>query len=201
MKKRVIISVGREFGSGGHVIAEELSKRFSLPLYDHVLLEQIAQEKNMDRKHLEKYDERPVNKFLSRTVRGHSSSLQDHVAQFQFDFLRKKADAGESFVVVGRCSEDILKNYDGIITIFILGDEEVKRKRVMEVYKLSAEDAGYMMTRKDWKRKSYHNYYCKGKWGDSRYYDVSINSSKLGIDKTVNLLEEYIRERMVEMES
>lgn len=201
VKKRVIISVGREFGSGGHVIAEELAKRFSLPLYDHVLLEQIAQEKNMDQKHLEKYDERPVNKFLSRTVRGHSSSLQDHVAQFQFDFLRKKADAGESFVVVGRCSEDILKQYDGIITIFILGDPEVKRKRVMEVYKLSEENADYMMTRKDWKRKSYHNYYCKGKWGDSRYYDISINSSKLGLDKTIDLLEGYIRERIEEMEA
>ena len=71
-----------------------------------------------------------------------------------------------------------------------------KRERIMRLYNLSPEEAEHMMSRKDWERKSYHNYYCKGKWGDSRNYDLSINSSRLGVEGTVDLLETYIRARM-----
>ncbi|HJA91810.1 MAG TPA: cytidylate kinase-like family protein [Candidatus Eisenbergiella merdipullorum] len=196
MGKRLILSVGREFGSGGHVIAEALARRFELDLYDNNLLEHIAEEKNVGGETLKKYDERPKNRLFSRTVRGYSNSIQENVANMQFDYLKKLAEEGKSFVVVGRCSETILKKYDGFISIFILGDRDVKRERVMRLYRLSEEEAEHMMTRKDWERKSYHNYYCKEKWGDSRNYDLSINSSRLGIDRTVDLLETYIRARM-----
>ena len=183
MGKRLILSISREFGSGGHVIAEALARRFELDLYDNNLLEHIAEEKNVGGDTLKKYDERPKNRLFSRTVRGYSNSIQENVANMQFDFLKKLAEDGKSFVVVGRCSETILKEYEGFISIFVLGDREVKRERIMRLYRLSADDAEHMMTRKDWERKSYHNYYCKEKWGDSRNYDLSINSSRLGIDK------------------
>lgn len=195
MKKQVIISIGREFGSGGHQIAETLAERFRLPLYDYALLEQVAEERKLEHGTLERYDERPVNKLLSRTVRGYSNSLQDHVAQMQFDYLKRKAETGESFVVVGRCSEEVLKEYSGVITVFVLGEESVKQERIEKLYHLSAEEAKNLMKREDWKRKSYHNYYCHGKWGDSRNYDLSVNSSRLGIEKTVELLEYYVRSR------
>lgn len=114
----------------------------------------------------------------------------------QFDYLKKKAADGESFVVVGRCSETILKGTQGLVTVFVLGDPDVKAERIQKVYGVSEEEARRMMKREDWNRKSYHNYYCKGKWGDSRNYDFSINSSKLGIEKTVDILETCIRARM-----
>ena len=193
MGKQLIISVGREFGSGGHVIAEELARRFELPLYDNNLLEHIAEEKEISHESLKKYDERPKNRLFSRTVRGYSNSMQENLANMQFDYLKKKAAAGESFVIVGRCSETILKGFDGLVTIFVLGDPDVKAERIRKVYGVSEEEARRMMKREDWNRKSYHNYYCKGKWGDSRNYDFSINSSRLGIDGTVTMLEEYIR--------
>ena len=117
-------------------------------------------------------------------------------ANMQFDYLKKKAAAGESFVIVGRCSETILKGFDGLVTIFVLGDPDVKAERIRKVYGVSEEEARRMMKREDWNRKSYHNYYCKGKWGDSRNYDFSINSSRLGIEKTVDMLENCIRARM-----
>lgn len=196
MEKQLIISVGREFGSGGHKIAEELSSRFCIPLYDQNLLERIAAEKNVGHETLKKYDEKPKNKLLSRTVKGYSNSPQEHIANMQFEFLQKQAKKGESFVVVGRCSETKLKDFDGLVSLFILGDIEEKVKRVCRIYQLSEEEARELMKREDWKRKSYHNYYCKGKWGDSRNYDLSVNSSKLGIGGTVNLLETYIKERM-----
>lgn len=196
MEKRLILSVGREFGSGGHVIAEALARRFELDLYDNNLLEHIAEEKSVGGDTLKKYDERPKNRLFSRTVRGYSNSIQENIAGMQFDYLKKLAEDGKSFVVVGRCSETILKDYEGFISIFVLGDREVKRERIMRLYRLSAEEAEHMMSRKDWERKSYHNYYCKVKWGDSRNYDLSINSSRLGIDRTVDMLETYIRARL-----
>ena len=196
MGKQLIISVGREFGSGGHVIAEELARRFELPLYDNNLLEHIAEEKEISHESLKKYDERPKNRLFSRTVRGYSNSVQENLANMQFDYLKKKAADGESFVVVGRCSETILKGTQGLVTVFVLGDPDVKAERIQKVYGVSEEEARRMMKREDWNRKSYHNYYCKGKWGDSRNYDFSINSSKLGIEKTVDILETCIRARM-----
>ena len=196
MGKQLIISVGREFGSGGHVIAEELARRFELPLYDNNLLEHIAEEKEISHESLKKSDERPKNSLFSRTVRGYSNSMQENLANMQFDYLKKKAAAGESFVIVGRCSETILKGFDGLVTIFVLGDPDVKAERIRKVYGVSEEEARRMMKREDWNRKSYHNYYCKGKWGDSRNYDFYINSSRLGIEKTVDMLENCIRARM-----
>ena len=196
MGKRLILSVSREFGSGGHVIAEALARRFELDLYDNNLLEHIAAEKDVGGDTLKKYDERPKNRLFSRTVRGYSNSIQENIANMQFDYLKKMAQEGKSFVVVGRCSETILKGNEGFVSIFVLGDWEVKRERIMRLYRLPEDEAEHMMSRKDWERKSYHNYYCKGKWGDSRNYDLSINSSRLGIDRTVDLLETYIRARM-----
>lgn len=196
MEKQVIISIGREYGSGGHVIAEELSKRFGLDLYDVNLLREIAVEKGLDASLLEKYDEVPRKRIISRNVRGYSNSPEENIANIQFEYLQKKAKEGKSFVVVGRCSEAILKEYKGLITIFVLADRAVKIERVSTIRHMTDAEAEATMNRHDKKRKEYHNYYCTGKWGDSRNYDISINSSKLGIDKTVEYLESYIKERI-----
>ena len=114
----------------------------------------------------------------------------------EFWYLTGMAEEGKSFVIVGRCAETKLKDFPGLISIFVLGDYELKLQRVMDIYKVSGEEAKQLIRRGDWKRKSYHNYHCKGKWGDSRNYDISVNSSKLGIEKTTDLLECYIKERI-----
>ena len=196
---QIIISVGREFGSGGRYIAEQLSKRFDIPLYDRHLITEIAQKTGMTEEQVNKYNEAPKIKILSRTVNGYSNSIEDNIAEMQFDIIDKKAKDGESFVVVGRCSETKLKEYPALVSLFILGDMDKKIKRVMEIYELNEEDAKKFITKKDKKRKRYHNYHCQGKWGDSRLYDISVNSSKLGVDKTVDFIEEYIKARMENM--
>lgn len=194
--KQLIIAVSREFGSGGHCIAEELARRFALPLYDRNILEEIADEKNVDSRNLEKYDELPKNHLFSWTVRGFSNSPEEQIANMQFDFLRKKAEEGASFVIVGRCAETILKGNPGLITIFVLGDMDAKIKRIAGLHLISRAEAERMIWRHDRKRKAYHNHYCEMKWGDSRNYDLCINSNKLGIERTTDTLEQYIRERM-----
>lgn len=198
MEKQLIISVGREFGSAGHEIAEKLAERFGLPLYDKNLLQKIAEERNLDHKQLEKYDEIPRNRLLSRTVNGFSNSVEENIADMQFEYLKEKAQKGESFVVVGRCAESILKSFPCMVSFFILGEEEKKIERIMRGYEISEEEAYVMMRQKDKKRKNYHNYHCKGKWGDSRNYDLCINSGKLGVEKTVDLLADYIKQRFGE---
>ncbi len=195
MSKQLIISLSREFGSGGHLIAEKLAERFELPLYDKNLLREIAGERDLNPQKLEKYDEVPRYKFFSRTVNGHSSSPEENIANLQFDFLRKKAKQGDSFVIVGRCAETVLKEFECMVPIFILADKDVKLKRIMELHNLTENEAKVMIHRENRKRKDYHNYYSEVKWGDSRNYDLSINSGRLGIDRTVDLLEQYIKER------
>lgn len=199
MDKQLIITIGREFGTGGRLIAEELAKRFDLKLYDHNILEYIAKEKNVDYDELKKYDEIPVNRLISRTVKGHSNSMSENVAQMQMKYLVDKAKSGESFVSVGRCSEFVLRDFPCAVKLFVLGDYDEKLKRVMTVYNLSEEEAENKMTRHDMKRKLYHNHFCDIKWGDSRAYDLCVNVSRLGIEKTVDMLEEYIKNRLETM--
>ena len=94
MEKQCILSIGREFGSGGHLIGKKLSEHYHLPFYDYDLLKNIASEKNLDLKLLESYDERPRNRFLTRTVRGFSNSPEENVARIQFEWLLEKAEKG-----------------------------------------------------------------------------------------------------------
>jgi cytidylate kinase len=193
---QLIISVGREFGSAGRLIAEELAKRFNIPVYDRHLITEIAEKTGLSTDQIEKYNENPKHLIFSRSVRGYSNSIEDNIAEMQFDFIDKKAQSGESFVVVGRCSETKLKKYPALVSLFILGDMNEKIKRVMQVYELSEDDAKKLIEKKDKKRKRYHNYHCSGHWGDSRLYDLSINSSRLGIEGTIDCLESYIRARV-----
>ncbi len=195
MEKQLIISVGREYGSGGHEIAQRLSEHYGIQLLDHNLLDEIAAAKNMDMQHLKELDEKHRSRLTSRTVRGYSSSLEENLYLIQFDHLRKKASSGESFVIVGRCSETILKAYDSLVSIFVLGDMDKKIDRIMKLYGLSKEQAVRRIREKDMKRRRYHNGHCDRRWGDSRNYDIAINSSKLGIDGTVAMLADYIDRR------
>jgi cytidylate kinase len=188
-----IISVGREYGSGGHEIASILAEKFNIPLYDRNMLDQMAERNGIDAEDLYKHEEMK-RQGLTRTVRGHSSSVQDTIAQLQFDFIRKKAESGESFVVVGRCAENVLRENPALISIFVRGEEDAKTERICRLYKLNKIEAKAKMYRHDKKRKAYHNYYSKMKWGDSRGYDFCINSSLMGVEATAEALYKMLSE-------
>lgn len=193
MAKQLIISISREYGSGGHKVAEELAARLGLPMYDRNLLDEIAAEKELMDTKLKKYDEAPRNLLLSRSVRGYSNSPEEVAARMQFDFLKEKAESGESFIVVGRCSEDVLKEYDALASFFIIADVDVRLERVQEQRGVSKEEAMLIIRRHDKKRKAYHNYYCQTKWGDARNYDMTINCGRLGVEATADMIESYVK--------
>ena len=199
MDKQLLIVMGREFGSGGREIAKELARRFRLPVYDKSMLEKIALEEGYDAEVLRHYDEKPRNIFTSRHVRGFTNSPEENVAQMQFNFLREHAEKGESFLVLGRCGEEILKDFPGMVSIFVLSDIGFKKARTMARDNTPEDEALALMARKDLQRKYYHNQYCSGKWGDSRNYDLCINSARLGIKRTTDVLEDYIKARMEEL--
>ena len=192
MEKQMIISIGREYGSGGHEIAEKLAKRYDLPLYDHNFLDELAEKKNLDKKMLAEFDEAPINKLFSRTVKGLNNSPTYNVANLQFEFLKELAREGKSFVVVGRCSEHVLKDFDAMFSMFIYSSKQARIDRLSHKLHVSEKEAFNLMRIKDAKRRKYHDAHCPIKWGKHKGYDICINSSKLGIDKTIDLISHYI---------
>lgn len=198
MSEQLIISIGREFGSGGHAIGEMLAERFSLPLYDNNLLREITMARELDLTELERYDELPKKRLFSRSVRGYSNSPEENIAALQFDYLKSMAGEGKSFVIIGRCAETVLKEFPCLISVFVLADYDCKVRRIKNKYNLSHYEAEVMIKQKDFARKAYHNNHSPFKWGDSRNYDITINSSRLGLEGTADMLEHYIKERIKE---
>ena len=194
--KQLILSIGRESGSGGHEIAEKLAQRFELPLYDNNLLTEIAKDRNLDEETLRKYEEAPRNRFFSRSMRGVSNSPEATVAALQTARLRTKSSKGESFVIVGRCAESVLADNPNLVSIFVSGDPDTRIHRLMERHDFTAREAADYMTKQDRRRRAYHDENCSGRWGDASSYHLTINSSLLGIDGTVDFLELYIRRRI-----
>ena len=137
MDKQVIIAISREYGSGGHEIAKIIADDMGLNLYDRSLLDEIAREKDIKIEYLEKYDEKPKKTYLSRRVGAYTNSIEEIITEMQFDFIREKAASGESFVIVGRCAETVLKDNKGLISIFVVGDKESKIARLQRVFNIS----------------------------------------------------------------
>ena len=193
MERQLIISVGREFGSGGHKAAEILAQRFGLEFYDHNLLDKIAEERELDAAELRRYDEGPRRHLFSRNVKGHVNSPEEHIAQIQFQYLRDKAARGESFVIVGRCAETVLRGHEALISFFVVADREYRIAQAMEIAGISREEADDLVASMDKKRKLYHNYHCERKWGDSRTYDICLSSSRFGLEAMVDIMEHCVR--------
>ena len=199
-----IITIGRQFGSGGREIGEKLAQHFDIKFYDKELLSRAAKESGFCEEMMHSHDERPTNSFLYNLVMdtysfGYNSSsfvdmpISHKVFLAQFDTIKKIANEGPC-VIVGRCADYALNDYQNCLNDFIHADEASKVKRIMNKYSdiTTEQKAKDMMNKKDKSRQSYYNYYSSKKWGRADSYDLSINSGILGIDGTVKLLAQYI---------
>ncbi len=196
MNKQIIVAIGREHGSGGHYIADLIARELGVKLYDKVSIEKEITSGGYSKELVSEMDEKPVNFFASRRIGRFSNSLEVNVAEKTFAMLRSKAAEGESFVVIGRCGEQVLENNPNCISIFICGDPQFKLNRVMNKLGLNAEQAIEEIRNVDRSRKNYHNYYCDTKWGDARGYDLTVKSNVLGCERTAEMLVGYIRSFM-----
>ena len=193
-----IITIGRQFGSAGREIGEKVAEHFNIKCYDKELLTRAAKESGFCEEMIESHDERPTNSFLYNLVMDtysfgyNASSFMDmpishKIFLAQFDTIKKIANEGPC-VIVGRCADYALSEYENCMHIFIYGDEDTKIKRVMNKYELTYQKAKEMITKKDKQRQSYYNYYSSKKWGHADSYDLCINSSLLGVEGTVKLI-------------
>ncbi|MGN1331251.1 MAG: AAA family ATPase [Lachnospiraceae bacterium] len=193
-----IITIGRQFGSGGREIGEKVAEHFGIKCYDKELLARAAKESGFCQEMIESHDERPTNSFLYNLVMDtysfgyNASSFMDmpishKVFLAQFDAIKKMADEAPC-VIVGRCADYALSEYKNCLNLFIYGNEECKVKRIMDKYDVSEQKAREMMKKNDKQRQSYYNYYSSKKWGRADSYDLCLNSSKYGIEGSIQLI-------------
>ncbi|MCR5134778.1 MAG: cytidylate kinase-like family protein [Clostridiales bacterium] len=194
MDKQIIITIGREFGSGGLEIAEKLSARLGIPVYDKEYFTQHLKDDRIIERNQVLFDESSPLTMPSVSMIGSDwFDRQGKIDYAEFNYIKKEADAGKSFIVVGRCAEYVLKDHPARVSFFILGDPDIKAARIAEMYNLSDQKAHTACKNMDKTRKAYHNFYSTVKWGDSRAYDLCINSSRVGIDNAVGIIENYIK--------
>ena len=199
-----VITIGRQFGSGGREIGEMVAEYFGIKYYDKDLLTRAAKESGFCEEMIKNHDEKPTNSFLYNLVMdtysfGYNSSsfvdmpISHKVFLAQFDTIKKVADEGPC-VIVGRCADYALADRKNVLHLFIYGDEETKIRFVMNKYNLTESKARDMIIKKDKQRQSYYNYYSSKKWGRADSYDLCINSGVLGLDGTVKLITQYVED-------
>lgn len=199
-----IITIGRQFGSAGRQIGQKVAAELGIPCYDKELLSRAAKESGFCEEMIENHDERPTNSFLYNLVMdtysfGYNTSsfvdmpISHKVFLAQFDTIKKMADEG-SCIIVGRCADYALAEYQNCINLFIYADLDAKVERIRKIYNLTEAKAKELITKKDKQRQSYYNYYSSKKWGRADSYDLCINSSVLGIDGTAKLILQYVKD-------
>ena len=196
MKK--IVTISRSFGSGGHDIGALIAKKLGIGLYDKEILSLAAEESGINIEHFEAADEKPTNSFLySIAMSGQIYSnpndflTNDRLFAYQSNSILKAAKEN-SGVFVGRCADYVLRDIPEAVHIFIHADTESRIKRIMEVNGISEAEAKSKIKKADKRRASYHNFYAEGKWGDAVNYDLSIDSSVLGIEGTADFICEFV---------
>lgn len=201
-KTNTVITIGRQFGSAGREIGYKVAKDLGIKLYDKEMLDRAAKESGICQELFETHDEKPTNSFLYSLVMdtyslGYSSGsytdmpINHKVFLAQFDAIKKIADEGPC-ILVGRCADYALEEYDNVLSVFIHADLNARIRRIARIYDLTDAKAKDMINKTDKKRSSYYNYHTNKRWGDAVSYDVSLNSSLLGIDGTAEAIKRLV---------
>lgn len=190
-EKKIIITIGREFGSGGHEIGEKLADRLGIGFYDKNLIELAADRSGLDAATVSGSDEKAPGFFVSP----YAPTVSDKLFFAQSELIRHLADT-QSFVIVGRCGNALLRGYVDTFDVFVFAPLEARINRIMERYYIeSSEKARREINRVDKVRRGYYQYYTEYKWGNHDAHDVIIDSSMFGIDGTVDVLEVMAKKR------
>lgn len=197
MDKKIIINIGRQFGGGGLGVAYELGKKLSIPVYDKELIKKAAQDSGFSKEVFEESDEKKRLFSLSSIFANRFSETENYMSdrglfKMQSETIRNIAKQG-SAVIVGRCSDYILRDMDCALNVFLTSPIEVRAARLSERLGISVEDAEKLAEEKDSKREEYYNYYTFGNWGVASTYDLCLDSSILGIEGTAEYIIDFAR--------
>lgn len=200
---KLIICIGRQLGSGGCEIAKKLSDMLGCKYYDQELLEMAATNSGFSEKIFQRQDENHgmlkslFNIFSSSSTTTSSfygnSISQENLFQLQSEVIQKAADEG-SCIFVGRCADYILRNEESLFSVFITANDTDRYAAIAERLGCDIDTARKYIEKKESERSSYYNYYTSKTWGASQSYDLCINSSLLGIERTAELIAEIIKE-------
>lgn len=200
MERKTLITLGRSIGAGGLEIAHKLSERLGIKVYDKELIEIAAKKSGLSEDVFEKTDEKPAPagrfaRFLGQRSGNYidagytldSAISEDGLFKTQSDIIRQLADEGPG-IFVGRCADYVLRDREGLLSVFISADKQDRIARIAEKQSLSDKEAEKYIDQGERRRTSYYNYYTFKEWGDSSSYDLCLNSSRFGIDGCVDII-------------
>ena len=198
MKTNTIITIGRQYGSGGKEIGHFVAEAFGIKLYDKEMLARAAKESGICEELFETHDEKPTNSFLYSLVMdtysmGYAGNtytempINHKVFLAQFDAIKKIADEGPC-ILVGRCADYALEDNPELLSVFIHANMDARIRRIARDFDLTDAKAKDMIRKTDKQRSSYYNYYTNKRWGDANSYQFCLDSSKLGIEGTVDAI-------------
>lgn len=194
-KNPKIITISRQYGSGGRDIAMQLSKKLNIPFYDKEIIELAAESSSLDRSLFENYEKNKLNPVLVDLANSVSkdSSIDDRIFAHHAKVIQEIVNRG-SCIIVGRCADYLLKDRKDVLKIFIYGDMNTRKKRIVEVYKEASEEAADLIKKTDKRRSAYYNHYSGKVFGNAENYDICLNSSVLGIEECVRIIERLYAE-------
>ena len=188
MKKKIIITIGRQFGSGGLAVAKELGRKLGIPVYDNELITKAAQDSGFSAELFVRNDEKKSLFSFSRLfVESESYMSENGLFQIQCETIRRIAEQG-SAIIVGRCSNYVLRDMECTLDVFLTAPMENRIARVMERAGIDMDKATEIIEKRDRSRADYYNYYTFGNWGVASTYDLCVDSSLLGIEGTADFI-------------
>ena len=205
METKTIITIGRQYGSAGRQIGRALAEELGIKCYDKELLDRAAKDSGLCQELFENHDEKPTSSFLYSLVMdtysfGYSSAafsdmpINQKVFLAQFEAIKKIASEGPC-IMIGRCADYALADFDNCLSVFIHADLPTRIRRIAKLYDLTDAKAKDKILKADKKRSSYYNYYTSKKWGDVDSYDMAIDSGKMGIDGTIEIILKAIQQK------
>ncbi len=200
MKK--VITISRQYGSGGREIGEKLAKELGVPFYDNEIISRAAKESGFAEVAFEHAEEKATNSLLYSIAMGmnaygsqdfgfSSLSLDDKIFLAQSNIIRKVAKEGPC-VIVGRCADYVLKDLPELINVFVYAGLDYRIERATMLYGISHKKAAEQVMKYDKRRANYYNYHTSEKWGNMFNYDLAVKTECIGIDATVGVIKEFI---------
>lgn len=203
MAEKYVLTFARQFGSGGHEVAKTTAEILGIPFYDKELIAIAAKESGLSEHLFDGFDEKPTNSFLYSLVMGVQSGAStycrygdvtgsDNIFRIQAQVIRQIADKGPC-VIVGRCADYILREYENLVSVFVHADMEQRTARIMKRYNLKEKNAEDYINKTDKRRNSFYNFYTNRIWGSVENYNLAIDTAQVGIKNAAEIIADYVK--------
>lgn len=206
MDKNIVITIARQYGSGGRTIAQMLSERLGIHYYDKELLRLASEDSGINEDLFRNADEKIKNTKLFKIAHSvyHGELIppesedftsMENLFNYQAKIIKKLAEQDESCIIVGRCAEYVLKDYDNVLSVFIHAPKEYCLEQAAGKQSMSPKELEKYVQKVDKRKADYHRYYTGLEWTDARNYDLCFDSSKLGFERCVDEIIAYMNVR------